>query len=311
MTIRPIRPSRRTGAALLLTITVVALMTVIVVDRLYEAWVQSALAAGFRDDTRALFRARSGLEAARLILVEDARANVPHDALTEEWAQSTIPIPMDDDFVFLSIRDESGKLDLNAMTSPQGYPQERFVEIFKRLLRHLELDSRLADAAVDWIDPNIEPEAGGAEEGYYRSLDIPYGAKNAKFDSVEELALVKGFTPEATRLLTPFVTVWSSGKINLNTAPPEVLLALDDRMTKPLVTRILRERIEKPFADRIDVKRVPGMEDIYPDIALAVDVKSDIYRIESSATVGETTKIITAILRRGTGGVETLYYRML
>ncbi len=301
---------KRDGMALLLVVTVVALLTVVVVDRYYEAWVQSALAASFRDDTRAYFRARSGLAAAKLILREDARRNLPNDALTEEWAQSSIPLPVEEDYVFISLRDESGKIDMNSLVTDAGYQQERFVEIFKRLLVRLELDTDLADAVVDWIDKDDEPRPGGGEQPYYRSLDIPYNVKNARLDSVEELALVKGFTPEVMRKIMPFVTAWSSGKINLNTAPPEALLALDDRITESMVERILMERLDRPFQDRIDIKRIPGMDTVYPDIALAVDVKSDWFSCESSATVGETTRTIRAIFNRNSSSVTTAYVRL-
>ena len=38
--------------------------------------------------------------------------------------------------------------------------------------------------------------AQGAEDDYYMSLPEPYHCKNAHFDSVDELLLVKGVTPQ-------------------------------------------------------------------------------------------------------------------
>jgi general secretion pathway protein K len=65
---------------------------------------------------------------------------------------------------------------------------------------------------------------GGAEDEYYLSLEPPYHCKNAPMDSIEEILLVKGmkseyfFTTENYDGLKNYVTVGTSGKININTA---------------------------------------------------------------------------------------------
>lgn len=301
----------REGMALILTILVVAILTITVFDLFHHSWIQSALAAGFRDETKALYAARSGQMAAKLILVEDARNNLPSDALNEEWAQGTIPIPFDvDEYVFVSIKDESGKLDLNQLTTDRGYPNERWIKIFRRLLLYLELEPDLADTVVDWLDTNPEPLAAGAEDPYYLSLETPYRAKNGKLDSVDELALVKGFTPKVLGKLKPHVTVWSNGKININTASPAVLMALDDDMTEEMANGVVLVRATKPFNNIADIKRAPGMAEIYPKIALSISVKSDYFSVESSATFAETTKIIRAVYRRDALAANALYYKV-
>lgn len=309
---RAIRPLKGTGGmALILTILVVALLTITVFGLFHHSWIQSALAASFRDETKALYAARSGQMAARLILVEDAKNNIPRDALTDEWAQGAIPIPFGEgEYVFVTMTDESGKLDLNQLTTGRGYPADRWIEMFRRLLVLLELDPALADAAVDWLDANSEPLPAGAENPYYQSLKDPYPAKNGKLDSIDELALLKGFTPEVINRLRPYVTAWSDGKINVNTAPSQVLLALDENMTEQMVRQIERVRAEKPFNSPADIKRVPGMADIYPRVALSIDVKSGLFSVEAASTFNETTKTIRAVYRRSAAGTETLYYKV-
>ncbi|MBI4666533.1 MAG: type II secretion system minor pseudopilin GspK [Nitrospinae bacterium] len=298
------------GMALILTITVVALLTIGVFDFFYQAWIQSALAAGYRDETKALYAARSGQAAAKLVLVEDARSGIPHDTLTEEWAQGILAVPIDGEFVSVNIQDESGKVDLNLLTTDRGWPEDRWIEIFRRLLKRLDMDENLCDALVDWEDSNADQLPRGAEEGYYLSLKKPYRIKNAKLDSVDELGLIKGFTPEVIGKLRPHVTVWSSTKINVNTATDMALAALDEDMTQEVVAGIIRERLAKPFTAREDIKRIPGMNDIYPRIALAIDVRSDYYSAETQATFGETTKTIRAVYRRGAASADTIFYKV-
>jgi general secretion pathway protein K len=150
----------------------------------------------------------------------------------------------------------------------------------------------------------------GAEDSYYLSLKQPYKTKNLRLDSVGELAMIKGFTPEIMAKLRPHVTVWSSGKINVNTASDMTLMALDDAITQETANAIIRERMARPFTAREDIKKVTGMNDVYPRIALIIDVRSDVYSVESQATFGETTKIIRAVHRRGPSSVDTLYHRL-
>jgi type II secretory pathway component PulK len=54
----------------------------------------------------------------------------------------------------------------------------------------------VADAIIDWRDADENPGTAGAESDYYQSLQPPYRCKNGPFESVEELLLVKGVTPD-------------------------------------------------------------------------------------------------------------------
>jgi len=300
----------RNGMALILAVTVVAILTITVFDFFHHAWIQSALAAGYREETRAFYAARAGQAAGKLILVEDAKNNIPRDALTEEWAQGLISVPIDGELVSVTIQDESGKVDMNRLVSDRGYPDDRWIAIFTRLLTRLELDETLADTLVDWVDSNSDPRTKGAEDSFYLSLKKPHKAKNLRLDSVDELAMVKGFTPEVIAKLRPHVTVWSSGKVNVNTAGDMTLMALDDAITQDVANAIIRERTQRPFTAREDIKKVTGMSDVYTNIALVIDVRSDVFRVESQATFAETTKMIRAVYRRSSSGADTLYHRL-
>src|SRR5205807_2358577 len=54
----------------------------------------------------------------------------------------------------------------------------------------------VANSILDWMDPDEEPRSNGAESDYYTTLPTPYNAKNGPLDSLEELLLVRGVTPE-------------------------------------------------------------------------------------------------------------------
>jgi general secretion pathway protein K len=101
----------------------------------------------------------------------------------------------------------------------------------------------ICSAIIDWVDANQDIEncdatsqatSMGAEDSFYRNLNPPYQRKNAAFDSLEELRLVRGvgddfwatfIEPNPDEPRDRPVSVWSQGKININTTSPRTLLS--------------------------------------------------------------------------------------
>jgi general secretion pathway protein K len=106
---------------------------------------------------------------------------------------------------------------------------------------------RLAQCAaiVDWTDPdqnltNCDPSVraaaqqnAGSEDSYYQQLKVPYQRKNAAFDSLDELHLVRGVSddfwntfidPDPEDSDKRNVTVWGQGGVNVNTANPQTIV---------------------------------------------------------------------------------------
>jgi DNA uptake protein ComE-like DNA-binding protein len=65
-----------------------------------------------------------------------------------------------------------------------------------RLLMIPGMTYELADAILDFIDGDDTPRANGCESEYYTSLNPAYSAKNSPLESLDELLLVRGVTPE-------------------------------------------------------------------------------------------------------------------
>ena len=86
------------------------------------------------------------------------------------------------EYPYFGIQDEAAKLDLNTAT--------------REMLEALPLmTAQLAGAIIDWRDEDEEPVEFGAESTVYLQGDPPYRAKNAPFDSIEELSLLFGAEP--------------------------------------------------------------------------------------------------------------------
>jgi type II secretory pathway component PulK len=65
-----------------------------------------------------------------------------------------------------------------------------------RLLMIPGMTYELADAILDFIDEDETPRTNGCESEYYSSLSPPYSSKNSPLESIDELLLVAGVTPD-------------------------------------------------------------------------------------------------------------------
>jgi general secretion pathway protein K len=99
-------------------------------------------------------------------------------------------------------------------------------------------------ALIDWADSDEQlyscdvtstPSSNAVEDGFYQLLPKPYRRKNAPYDSLEELHMVRGIDddfwatfvdPEPTDPTKRAMTVWGQGTINVNTANAATLLAM-------------------------------------------------------------------------------------
>jgi general secretion pathway protein K len=97
------------------------------------------------------------------------------------WVLSPDP-DSDQDYQY-GIIDEAGKLNINVVTAQE------------LLSLPTDMTQDVADAITDWRNLPGQATSDGAESDYYESLPEPYECKNAAYESVEELLLVKGITP--------------------------------------------------------------------------------------------------------------------
>ena len=172
--------------------------------------------------------------------------------------------------VTVHIEDLGGKLDINRLVDSQGInPDSIFIDRFNRFFTLMGLTDPedLTAALIDWIDKDDEVYNTlgiGAESNYYESLEHPYPCKNAPLDSLEELGLIRGFTPDVIKLVRPHLAVHAGEQINVNTTTEEVLMSLseDPEIDRSTAETIVAMRDAKPFKSQEDLKelnQLPGM----------------------------------------------------
>jgi general secretion pathway protein K len=311
------------GVALVLALAVIALLVSLVVDFAYTMMVDLTLAANLRDGQKAFYDARSGVELAKHLLQEDNR---DYDSLDEDWALlADHPgfLSQDDEGKFkVTIEDEAGKFPINKLITGDKEKSVDPVRLdqLKRLFDVLELDPELIDPIIDWLDPDNNPQPFGAEDAYYQTLPSPYPCKNGPLDSLDELLLVKGMTKEILygtaekKGLIHFLTLYSDGKININTASAEVLQSLSDKIDNVTAQALVDYREKNPFQEikYDDIKSLPGMTlDIFNDLKDQCDVKTSVFSLRAEGQVRDIKKVIYAVLKRDEKkGVETIFWRI-
>jgi type II secretory pathway component PulK len=92
----------------------------------------------------------------------------------------------------LGVTDEAGKINLNALLKIDSTGNKAH----DLLMTLPNMTEDVADSIIDWLDPDDTPRTSGAENDYYQALSPPYSCKNGPLDSLEELLLVKGVTPQ-------------------------------------------------------------------------------------------------------------------
>lgn len=286
------------GMVLLFVLVLVAFLSAVLVQLGYTTLVDIRLTETFRDSTQAYYLAKGGAEAGRMLVEEDRNG---YDAVTELWGQEISNYPVGDGVVSIRIEDTGGRLDLNRLVKEGNvdvYFKERAIRLFDALL--FDNPEGLTAALIDWTDPDESVYSGGAESGTYRSRGYP--AKNASLDSVEELLLVEGFTPEMLETLRPHVTVWGQEKVNINTATAQVLAALVEETTAADAEAIVDARNGIPFENLEDLKQLPGHEGWYFALKPYVQVKSEYYRVAAEAWIGVGRRRAEAVFEKGKKG---------
>jgi len=241
------------GIALILVLWVVVLMSMAALSLSLLTRTEALATLSFKEELENKFLAEAGIQRGVMELLF-RRANRDQQSILEGSAPyqcdgRAYEAELSGGRYRMRIMEESGKINLNALTDESGL-------VLKNLLMNNGVaEDRAAvivDSILDWKDEDNLHRLNGAEDGYYQSLPKPYKAKNADFDSLEELAFVRDVTGAILhgsgeqKGILPFCTVFAKGdKINLNTAPREILKAIPG-MTEDMILRIMAYRDLSP-----------------------------------------------------------------
>lgn len=208
--------TRPRGAALLLVLWLVALLTALIGAFAMTARMEALQGRVASRGAVAQEAARAGMEYAMVRVADQSPETrwLPNGRLYR-WM-------FDGSEVQVRMVDETGKVDLN----------QADVALLARLLQAAgvpqESTEQLAAAIVDWRDGDaLSQPVGGAEDDDYAAAGRDYGAKDAPFETIAEVEQVLGMTPEIYARVSPYLTIYSGrAQPDATFAPAPVLSAM-------------------------------------------------------------------------------------
>ena len=233
-------------------------------------WTYQVVSTVYRKE-KALILLNSALKRVIYLFNKD---NNSYDALTELWAK---PLQLKTPLGILEIEiiDQDRFINLNYVGR-----NRKITKAFERLLSFLHIDNELIEKLEHWNGAK-KPEG---------EWNLPFPLKGKPLDSIYELFYFWNNTKdlygkkvgvEKLPGLIKLVTVYSDGKININTAPYWILRSLDDDIDDILARNIMEERRKNPFRSPRDLLRVDGINmDILYRIYNIVKVKSRFFEIK-------------------------------
>lgn len=324
---RPDFHRRQKGVALITAILLTAIATTAAVTMAARQHVDIRRSSNLFDNDQALLFA-DGVETwAGEVLIRD-RQDGPVDHENEDWATILPPISVEGGLVAGRIEDLQGRFNLNNLIS-DGKASAADVSAFRRLLDVLDIDTVLVDRVVDWLDTDENVTfPNGAEDNQYLRNQVPYRTANHRMASPSELLLVDGMTMEIYDKLSPYIAALPERTaVNVNTASPEVLMAMIDGLSRADAERLISDRgdkgytsveafiggkIVKPLLEAEGKKlkqqaaqfrgSLPG--GVLPNIRFSVG--SDYFLVTASSSFGRAQIAFNSILKRSAKGAKVI-----
>lgn len=184
-------------------------------------------------------------------------------------------------------------ININSIILPDGKTLDvRWEKIFERFFGLMGLPIDLIPKICDFIDIDRDVRLGGyeGEENLNRRLYF-----------IEELSRIKEIREELyERVFSRYFTALSSGRININTASREVLMALSDDIDEGVADAIIEFRSKERIEKISDLKKIPGFpEKAIPQLAEVLCFEGKYFRLKVEVKVEEAVLKTEAVVHNG------------
>jgi len=297
------------GVALIMVLWVMIILSVVVLEFSFSMRTEAHIAKNYLEDLQLYAISAGGVQRAiaELVYKNDPRVQ----QIRKTWKSEEIPadkrewvtdgrdylLSFEGGACMVRVTGEAGKVNVNLVSE----------RILRKIITNLGLEGEardmVVDSILDWRDPDDFHRLNGAENDYYQSLKEPYHCKNSNLDSVEELLLIRGVTPElfygkkegqkgeqgdtvGPIGLKDIFSIYAPGEqIDINSAALPVLkivLGIPHEVSR----LIIEARQEKGFENHQDLlQRVPEISPFIGEISRGILFRAptSYYTIESKA----------------------------
>jgi general secretion pathway protein K len=311
------RLHRQRGVAVITALLLTTLAVTIVASLFWQQQVQVRSMENQRLHLQTKWILRGGLDWARLILQQDRIDNPNMTTETGAWATPLAETRLDDYVERERVANEKFDATLSGrVTDAQarynlanlvlnGAPDPVQTQVFQRLLQQLQLNPGLAQAVAEEValsQPAAPNPSGGGQTPSVSSREP------LELIRPEDLLAVAGFTPQAVEKLREFVIVLPGrSKVNVNTAPPEVLAALVSNFTVSEAATLVQFRLRTPFTGVAAFSSYLAQTGRSLPAGLEVDVRSDYFLVLTHVKLDRAALDAQSLIFRG-GRAPTLQW---
>jgi len=252
-------PLAREGAILIVVLWVLIILSLLVSTLAFEMHVEANVTSYYRKRLKAQYLAKAGMEYAKMVLLKAGTLSEDMEELYPQLYLSSLHLnrgmavedlrqEVGEGEFTISLIPEQGRRNINRLTD------DDWREILDQSFVPEDLWDELIDCFMDWVDADDNHRLSGAESDDEFYEDRGYEVKNAPLDTLDELLLIRGFTPaivyggppieEDAPPLTGIVrglTTYGDGRVNINTASRAVLMTYPE-MDEWMVDAILEGR---------------------------------------------------------------------
>ena len=214
----------------------------------------------------------------------------------DRWAADGVPRgwTYQDAAITITMNDEAGKIDINTAS--------------EALLRSLFQSQGLTpDEAREWqswraarVDRFLVKRLHGAEEAEYLAAGLKYKPANAPFQTIEELKLVLGMTPQIYERIAPLITIYSR--------QPGVYAQIASRAVLRAIPNVTDEQVDTYLQLREQARLVKAALPIFMAGAAYLSVGSGyITRLRAEARLPDGSRFVREAVGRQLGNPKRFY----
>ena len=308
--------SNSSGYVLIIVLLVITLLVTMSTEFLMVAQTNINYIRKFSERLKAGMIAKAGVSLSTIILKADklgltqsflGKQGVSKDidCYKDIWAINFPELPLEDGTLKIEIEDENSKINLSVVAN-EVVDSTPYYGILQRFLLNMQLSMDIADTIKDWVDVDDSTSPYGAESSdYYQNLEIPYKAKNAAMDSIDELLMVKDITPAIFYGLEKVGYEPEENFVKDNKGDVDLDLSkLSEISPEEMLDQFKEEKnlsgfnIGKEKSRKLsDYLRVNGDRSDFTNELNKININTASYRVLSALTGNMSDDIVTEIIR--------------
>jgi hypothetical protein len=217
-------------------------------------------------------------------------------------------LPFDDWEVNIRITPQDALIPINAIFLPDGVTVREEYEHPWREIWALFGKTDVGVVALDFLDSDEEPRAGGREENYFPNRKISDLSELLRLPEISADLLYGKADQEGA--LSDFFTVYGNEKVNVNFAPGRVLAILDPDLGADVAESIVAYRVDNDIKSAKDLAQAPGFPPaVSARLGNVLSYESNFFLVRLGVTYGDNEHNFVMMFKRSGGKCEIVNWR--